>query len=146
MSGFQTIYNDKGDRASAYVSDGKPDRVLKILGHDDSINQQFADSFRRRGYPEKYAKAEETPVAEVAPRVAKVSQANANYRSAFSAARCAICAHFQAGSKTCELVAGDISPDAVCDLYEPKREDATDNANKLFDEYAEGRQAAKADG
>lgn len=112
------------------------------VGWEDS--EKLADAFRRRGYPDKYAKSEETPVAEVSPKVSKVSQANANYRSAFSAARCAICVHFQAGSKSCELVAGDISPDAVCDLYEPKRDDATANANKMFDEYAQGRQPGKA--
>lgn len=104
--------------------------------------EQFAASFRRRGYPEKYAKTEETPVAEA--KVKKLTQVSANYRSAFSAARCGICVHFQAGGKTCELVEGTISPDGVCDLYEPKREGATALANKLFDEYAGAKGGADA--
>jgi hypothetical protein len=32
MSGFRSIYNERGDRATVYENDGKPDRILQLLG------------------------------------------------------------------------------------------------------------------
>lgn len=110
--------------------DDREDQRGKNQG-EPGMPEQFAAAFRRRGYREKYQR-EETPVRE--DPVKKIGQVQANYRSAFSAARCGDCAHFQSGSGTCELVEGKISADSVCDLYEPKREDATEAASRLYAE------------
>lgn len=97
------------------------------------LADQLRQEFSRRDFPERYEKSEEA----VTEKVTKVSPVEANYRSAFSAARCAGCGHFQEGSKTCELVKGEISPDAVCDFYAPKRENETEAANRLWNENVE---------
>ena len=48
----------------------------------------------------------------------KVSKKSVRYRAADGAERCGTCSMFSAG--TCSLVRGTISPDAVCDRWEPR--------------------------
>ena len=49
----------------------------------------------------------------------KQSKQEVNYRRGSPKERCALCSHFnQQGS--CELVAGRINADDVCDLFDPK--------------------------
>lgn len=48
----------------------------------------------------------------------KISKADAAYRDNPNGdQRCSQCAHFNAGSGTCQLVEGDIAPDGWCRLY-----------------------------
>jgi hypothetical protein len=131
MSGFRSIYNEHGDRATVYENDGQPDRVLKLLGEQGQLaDLPLREAFARRGYVEKYERRPDTEVRE--EPVKKLTPVSANYRPAFSAARCGLCAHFQSGPVsalghgTCELVQGSIDENSVCDLYTPKREDATE--------------------
>lgn len=50
---------------------------------------------------------------------AKRAQSEVAYGPAYSPAeRCGNCVHFD-GQGTCELVEGTISPEGVCDLFEP---------------------------
>lgn len=49
----------------------------------------------------------------------KQALGDVNYRAAdFAGNACGACVHFQ-GPSTCELVAGQIDPQATCDLFEP---------------------------
>ena len=60
----------------------------------------------------------------------KVSQEEANYRDAGSSrTRCGTCAHFQpgeAGGGTCDVVAGNISPGGLSDLWTRGNDSLTD--------------------
>lgn len=56
------------------------------------------------------------PVAEVPP--AKLSKAVVAYRRSVTGIRCGTCVMFH-GNGTCDLVAGPVSPDGVCDRWEP---------------------------
>ena len=69
----------------------------------------------------------------------KQTQVDAGLKSAFSSARCSACSHYS--SSSCSWVEGDIRPDDVCDLFDPKRgENITGRLNR---EYLEASQRAK---
>lgn len=112
---------------------------LTALPGEPSTAEQLREAFAKRGYAEKYQAAghdstsDTTAVAERAPK--KLKQVEANYRSAFSAARCGVCSHFRSGS--CELVEGLITPDSVCDLFQPKLEDVGAAADRAYAERIE---------
>ena len=95
-------------------------------------------SFMSRMFQEaqilRYQKGVTMPVQETN----KVTQVNAGLKSAFSAARCSACSHFS--SSSCSWVEGDIRPDDVCDLFEPKR--GENLTGKLNREYLEATQRA----
>ncbi len=99
-------------------------------GHGGDVVEKMARMFRAC-YVQRYERTE--PVAENSKKVEKV---NAGLRPAFGAARCGACSHYNSGSKTCGIVAGDdILPADTCDLYQPTR--GEDLTAKLSREYLE---------
>lgn len=57
----------------------------------------------------------------------KAPQEAVNYTAATGAERCGSCRHF-APPQSCELVDGVISPDGVCDAFEPTLDNESGNA------------------
>lgn len=70
--------------------------------------------------PESAAPASPAPESESAAPAApaKVSQASVQYQTQPKGEqKCANCMHFEAGSNTCKLVEGEISPEGWCLLW-----------------------------
>lgn len=70
--------------------------------------------------PESAAPASPAPETESAAPAApaKVSQASVQYQTQPKGEqKCANCTHFEAGSNTCKLVEGEISPEGWCLLW-----------------------------
>lgn len=111
----------------------------------DETTEQLREAFSKRGYAEHYQRGETaaTETVEEERRPKKLKQVEANYRSAFGAARCGECVHYRSGH--CELVEGSINADSVCDLYQPKVEDTAAEANRLFAEHYAKQPSETAD-
>jgi len=135
-NGYMGGFYDGSNRSQAHHPlSGRDDRVPLTHGHqtDVSSRPQRYPSAGLDGWPQGGIDTGRSPVSEppgdandrgrapsvgdAAAKRAKVSKASVNYRAGTDARRCGTCVMFHANG-TCDLVVGDIQPDAVCDRWE----------------------------
>ena len=101
--------------------------IAELYNSFMSVNEDFAsgpESGRQKDADEEEV-TDRGKVKDVGKKMPKLqSKADVNYREAEGEeeddARCENCKFFIKEKGACEKVEGDISPDYVCDLYEPK--------------------------